>query len=228
MSVQAISWAMAQRTGNGTRKAVLVALANCHNHHTGKCFPKVSTLAGETELHDRTVRRALNELQELGFILKFEVRRADGSQGPSRYMLRMDRASEQTDTAPDGQTDTAPDQEPEVNLEPSEPNGSGASTKILQRKNLEELWGACETYVQTSPTAKSPRAAYAKLVRELHDAGWTPQDVEVRAEAYRKHPTFSKCELTLAALAKWGETFQTETQTREARMQAVYRKAGMV
>ncbi len=208
---------------------MLVALANRHNNDTGKCCPRVKLLASETEFSERTVRQALTDLEELGFIRRVQHVRQDGGWSVNDYRL-FQNAGDSTPgaAAAGGVGAAAAGQEPEVNLEPSEPNGSGASTKILQRKNLEELWGACETYVQTSPTAKSPRAAYAKLVRELHDAGWTPQDVEVRAEAYRKHPTFSKCELTLAALAKWGETFQTETQTREARMQAVYRKAGMV
>ncbi len=220
-----MTWALEQRTGSMTTKTVLFILANCHNNHTGKCCPSVRLLAREAETTERTVRRALSELEAKGFLQRIEIRRENGSQAPSQYALNL---TSQTDTV-SPPPDTVSPLEPEVNLTT---NGSKneplVQARILRKREIEELWGACEAYVQTPPTAKSPRAAYAKLVRELHDAGWTPQDVEVRAEAYRKHPTFSKCELTLAALAKWGETFQTETQTREARMQAVYRKAGMV
>lgn len=70
---------------------------------------------------------------------------------------------------------------------------------------LDALWDACEQHVQKAPTAKSHRKAYAKLVRELLEAGWTPEQVASRSRAYRKNAMTREWPLTLAALAKWGE-----------------------
>lgn len=68
MSVQALSWAYGVTTGSGTRKAILLALANCHNHHTGKCCPHVERIAEETEFSERTVRTALDDLVADGIV----------------------------------------------------------------------------------------------------------------------------------------------------------------
>ncbi len=220
MSVHVTSWAWKQPLVDHGQKLVLLKLADNANDD-GVCWPSQKTLAAECAMGERTVNRKIAELEASGYL----VIRRRGKRKSNVYTLQVNGQSGVT-LASDTPTVAVP-KEPSLE-HVVVPNGTPTNAKILQRKELEELWGACETYVQTPPTAKSPRAAYAKLVRELHDAGWTPQDVEVRAEAYRKHPTFSKCELTLAALAKWGETFQTETQTRENRMQAVYRKAGML
>ncbi len=222
MSVHVTSWAWKQPLVDHGQKLVLLKLADNANDD-GVCWPSQRTLAAECSMGERTVNRKIAELEAAGYLA---IRRR-GKRKSNVYTLQVIGQSGVT-LESDTPTVAVP-KEPSLVLN----NGSNepllpATVRILQRKELEELWGACETYVQTPPTAKSPRAAYAKLVREIHEAGWTPDDVEVRAEAYRKHPTFSKCELTLAALAKWGETFQTETQTREQRMAAIYRKAGMV
>lgn len=76
--------------------------------------------------------------------------------------------------------------------------------------SLDELWDACEQHVQKAPTAKSHRKAYAKLVRELLEAGWTPEQVAQRARAYRRNQLTREWPLTLAALAKWGEEVATK------------------
>lgn len=79
---------------------------------------------------------------------------------------------------------------------------------------LEDLWDACELHVQKAPTSRSHRKAYAKLVRELHEAGWTPDQVNLRARAYRKSSLTGEWPLTLASLAKWGEHVQAEKRVR--------------
>ncbi len=198
----------------------------------GRAFPGRKLIADTLNVSEATVKRALAELVDVGALERLPRFREDGSRTSNLYRLLRDPPRSTDDPGGRSAGDPALNQS-QIEPEPVLTNGSKneplvqPNAKIVKQQELEELWGACETYAQTPPTAKSPRSAYAKLVRELHNAGWTPQDVETRAEAYRKHPTFGKCELTLAALAKWGETFQTETQTRESRMQAVYRKAGM-
>ncbi len=85
MSFQLMAWASEQTTGSPTRKAVLLALANAANHHTGECFPAVERICEETELGDSAVRRALAALVEQGLIGRARRRRQDGSLGTYTY-----------------------------------------------------------------------------------------------------------------------------------------------
>lgn len=61
---------MGQRTGDPACKLVLLALANCHNPHTGLCFPSNKALADDAEMHESTVRRHLKTLAAIGLIAR--------------------------------------------------------------------------------------------------------------------------------------------------------------
>jgi len=122
MSVQLMAWAAEQKTGSIARKAVLLSLANAANHHTGRCFPSVARIARETEASERTVRRALDDLEAAGFITRERRRRDDGTLATYEYAFPavtttarpadIDDADQRTSaTATTGQSDRA---EPEV------------------------------------------------------------------------------------------------------------------
>jgi hypothetical protein len=100
MSVQAISWAYEQRTGNWTRKAVLVALANRTNHDTGLCCPSLDRVAEETELSRSTVIRAIADLEAAGLIQKTRRARENGSDTTNEYRLSLTPPGYQADTPP--------------------------------------------------------------------------------------------------------------------------------
>lgn len=68
MSIEATRWAYSQVTGSSARKAVLVNLADrCGNDNT--CYPSISRIAKDTELNEKTVRKAIHDLCELGLIV---------------------------------------------------------------------------------------------------------------------------------------------------------------
>lgn len=90
MSHRATAWAVAQRTGSPTRKAVLVALADRHNADTGRCDPSIRRLAEDTEMGERTVQRALGELEAAGFIVRQDRQRASGADTTRQYHLALD------------------------------------------------------------------------------------------------------------------------------------------
>jgi hypothetical protein len=83
MSFQLMAWAAQQTTGSGSRKAVLMALANAANHQTGNCYPSIEMIATETELSEPTVKRSLTDLEAQGLIARKRHRRGDGTL--SRY-----------------------------------------------------------------------------------------------------------------------------------------------
>jgi hypothetical protein len=69
MSLEALNWARQCEVGSSTRKFVLFALADRWNSDTGVCWPSVRWICEFTELGERTVRRALDELEADGFVI---------------------------------------------------------------------------------------------------------------------------------------------------------------
>lgn len=85
MSFQAMSWAVEQKLP-ATKKIVLLMLANRVNSDTGKCIPKIKTLAEDCGLSESATKSALKELAEIG-LLKVHPRFYEGQQLPNQYEL---------------------------------------------------------------------------------------------------------------------------------------------
>jgi hypothetical protein len=79
MSWQASSWVLKTRVGDPSLKMLLLAIAN-YADPDGKCFPKVSTLAFDSEVSTRTIQRSLRKLEELGLIKITDQFNQNGSQ----------------------------------------------------------------------------------------------------------------------------------------------------
>jgi len=77
MSIQAVAWAIDQKTGSAAGKVVLICLANYADEH-GECWPSQETIAAETELSERSVREWLQKLEEAGLLTRTPRRREDG------------------------------------------------------------------------------------------------------------------------------------------------------
>jgi hypothetical protein len=84
MSNAAIAWAKKQKTGSPTLKAVLVAIAD-YADEQGCCWPSQKRISDDTELAERTVRKALADLEELNYIVRST--RSD----PTRQVYMSDR-----------------------------------------------------------------------------------------------------------------------------------------
>lgn len=81
------AWAGRQTVGGAKRKAVLNALALFADRLTWECWPSYATLAQYTEIAERSVSRAVSELEGDGFISRERIRRADGSLAGWRFKL---------------------------------------------------------------------------------------------------------------------------------------------
>ena len=69
MNVRAMTWSFGQRVGSPMAQLVLLALADHHNDETGADpFPAIRTIAAETEMNERSVRRHLEALEVAGLI----------------------------------------------------------------------------------------------------------------------------------------------------------------
>jgi len=82
MSGVALEWAMRQEV-SATQKLVLAALATFHSQKNERLFPSLPALARVSCLDEKTVRRALPELEKAGLI---EIERSSGRRS-HRYKL---------------------------------------------------------------------------------------------------------------------------------------------
>lgn len=62
-----MAWAVQQKTGDASGRSLLLTLANYADEH-GKCWPSLSRLAEDCEMHRTTVIRKLDALCQLGLI----------------------------------------------------------------------------------------------------------------------------------------------------------------
>ena len=100
-----MTWAFGQRVGSPMTKLVLLSLADHHNDQTGADpFPAIETIAAETEMNERSVRRHLETLETAGLI----ARRARGRGKAYRLSLppKPDTESSAETPTPDSVSST--------------------------------------------------------------------------------------------------------------------------
>lgn len=74
MSIPAVHWALSQRTGSSSKKAVLKCIAEWMiGERAEDCYPTVEQIAFETELNRQTVMEATRDLAKAGLITKRRV-----------------------------------------------------------------------------------------------------------------------------------------------------------
>jgi len=132
MSVQAITWALDYAAGSVTEKVILLVLANYANEY-GISWPSQKTLADQTALGERTVRRVLADMDARGVIRRIPRRRGNGSRQSDMILLT---AFEGRKPAPPGMLD---DDEETDNLGPSKQPANGDKRPVWPPDNR-PLW----------------------------------------------------------------------------------------
>lgn len=92
MSWETLAWARRARTGSPGRKAVLMVLAE-HADEADTCYPSQALIADATEQGERTVRRQLVELEQLGLIRREHRGNGQGGRTSDRYHLLVGPAN---------------------------------------------------------------------------------------------------------------------------------------
>jgi len=88
MSFQAMTWAVQQKVGNATGKAILLMLAN-YADDQGECFPSQEKLAAECECSVATVARWLKAFEEWGALVKVKQYGEGGYRRADRLQLAI-------------------------------------------------------------------------------------------------------------------------------------------
>jgi Helix-turn-helix domain len=124
MSVQAIGWAFDQQINDALAKLVLLALANHSNGKSGRCTPKVDTLAAECAQTPSNVKKKLAYLEQNGLIKRVSRFAPSGTQLANGYVLLLD-----AEYRPFASTEPTSPDEPWEDEEVSEQVGGGYPTR---------------------------------------------------------------------------------------------------
>lgn len=171
MSVEAVSWAKRQHPG-ASAKSVLKSIAD-YADEKGECWPSRRQLASDTDMSVETISRRLKDLEQGGYIVRFERTRDNGSRTSDHIRLLLNRPDDaplsqseegaplvnltrppcQSDEAPLVTGDEAPSSlltRPEPSIEPSEgnipPNPlEGDVGRVSSQENGKEEVGGADT-----------------------------------------------------------------------------------
>jgi hypothetical protein len=228
VSVHVLSWAWKQKVGDAATKIVLLKLADCADDD-GYSWWGQKKLAAECELGRATVQRKLERLQTFGLLEVVPRERDDGGTSTNGYRIKRPRSTPLPHSeAPPPQSEAGPP----VTVRHPPPHGE-AGTTLNRKKNptlsknesvparspFDDLWDAIEACGMKAPSAKSPRADFAKAVRELHMTGATPDLVRRRVAAYKAHPTLGATMLTVFSLRKWWDQLEADSKTPLERLE---------
>ncbi len=117
MSNQALTWAFDQDGLPCKAKFVLVSIANHADHTNGYCWLKVSTIAQEASIPERSLYRYLGALVRNGYLRREKKKGADGKQRANDYWILFHRPAAAWDWGA-GIGDDA-DAEPQDDVEPT-------------------------------------------------------------------------------------------------------------
>lgn len=203
MSVAHITWAFAQDVGSGTRKVVLLALADRCNKDTLVCRPKIATIAKDCCLSERAVRLALDYLCDEAKILSRERRR--GTDGTLRgYDYRFPPVAVRAEPAAPGAASPVARgaaHEPEVT---PEPKTLAAAPRVSRNHPMwDPIWQALDAGFGPV-TTRDAQGRRAKAVKALVEAGATPDEIFARGNRWKRH--FPGATFTQEALVKWWDT----------------------
>lgn len=90
MSWRALTWSRDLVGLDSKQKAVFRALADHADENTLECFPQIDRLAIDTALSEKSVRRALDDLDEMKLIVRWHRYRNNGTRAGYHYRVVID------------------------------------------------------------------------------------------------------------------------------------------
>ena len=179
MSVQAITWALDYAASGVAEKVILLVLANYANEF-GVSWPSQKTLADQTALGERTVRRVLADMERRGVIRRIVRRRGNGSRQSDMILLaafegRKPAPPGMLDDGPDGAEIDAPDQPANgdnrplwpLDNRPPDPDPPATVAALDTSKILKKTTTARDVPARASPDPAFDQAAGAAAEAEV-------------------------------------------------------------
>ena len=223
-----MTWAWEQNL-DPSDKLVLLALANRSNHETGVCYPGQKLLAKECSMSDRSVRRHLKNLEDLGLIERRARMRPEGRGRTSdEYRIAYFQGDNlSARSRPTGQDDTTnrtnQDDQPDTGVRTRterEPEGETLAASPKKDELFEAIAEACG--IRLDALTRSARGQLNAACKELRDIGATPEQVAGKAKAYRKR--YDGAALTPTALTKHWASLEDASEAKRKSIWETYER----
>lgn len=189
MSVRAMTHVWDLRGLSDTQRLVALALADHADHDGRNAYPSVDTLALKTELHRRTVQRALADLVARGIL---EIEHEHSRHRPRTYRFVG---------VADGHPSTAPE------VIPTESPGVAAGTPRGGARSRE---GWHTRHPNRPRTVREPKERPAADFEPTDDQHYLSQRIVERWDA-------KPSSLSTSVLRRWNRTYGTEAVTSALR-----------
>lgn len=196
------------------------ALAKYANNKSKETFVSHSTLADKLGVARNTIVNRVRELENKGAII-VEHRYEEGHQKSNNYLLVWDAPEFLKETEIIEVVD-ATQEEVEIVVEKiSESSGfdiGEAESSIKKKRTVrtQPLWQPLVKVCGYDPTGNPTMSkAFAVGMREIESFGGTPEEIMLKAQAYKKR-FGSDVELTPKALAKWWQALETKQPGNQA------------
>jgi DNA-binding Lrp family transcriptional regulator len=177
MSVFATAWAW-QQPVTGNAKLVLLALADECRGTDGLCWPGLKRVAEMVGVEQRTVRRAVEQLEEAGLLLRETRRREDGSQTTNLIRLAI------SPTPPDAAVRGGEDAAVRPRAVEEEPEKASPSSPESPHSEFSE-WLAHHEQVTSEITLKPGTQAHKKIAAMFgarRSEGYSLEDLKLASE----------------------------------------------
>jgi hypothetical protein len=237
MSIEAITWVMKTHIPDGVAKLVAMVLADYADPATGKCWPKIPTLAKQCSQSERTVQRKLRLLEDLDLLHAEPSWDRAGKQEANRYVLHLpgvprpprgDRiVVPPRDPTPMGDTAVTPiETPPSESLKEESPQPPVAGGRPKGSKLFRGNPGAEPVRLESGPVERN-RAALDAATRDRFEQLWAAYPVEGlgyadRPAAERLFAELSEPDQALAVTAASG--YRAQLARRDA-TKPIYAKA---
>jgi DNA-binding transcriptional ArsR family regulator len=138
MSTQCLNWAIRARTGSGTKKLVLLLLAD-HADEQHTCYPKIDTLAERSELSESAIEKAIAALRDAGFLRVLRRAKRSGGRRSNRYLLLVYGEQTPLPDVEDWVSESAGQSKPVAGTGmPEQPDESAGQSKPVREAGLPE------------------------------------------------------------------------------------------
>lgn len=179
MSIRIMDWVFENSKAQGIERLILLVIADHCNSEGEDAFPRISVIAKRANVSERTVKRRLQDLVDLG---ELKIVRRHGTSSLYKIVTSKKKSSSK-------------------NVVPLEPK-----TKKTKKRERNPIWDTLLEVCGVNPNKVNSTEAsrYGRMVRILNESDATPEDIRVRAEIYKQK--FAYATMTPTALVnRWSE-----------------------
>ncbi len=183
MSIKIMEWVFENSKAQGIERLILLVIADHCNSDGEDAFPRISVIARKANVSERTVKRRLQDLVELGELAIFK------RHGTSNVYKIV---TNQSDVPQNSSGSKVP--------------SFDRKRKPLVKRERNPIWDTLLQVCGVNPDKvnSSEASRYGRMVRVLNECSATPEQIQARAAVYKQK--FPNATMTPSALVnRWSE-----------------------